>query len=374
MRRPDLDVWAGIVMALLFVATGVPVLLAQRAGSEVTAGPPWLWWTAYAGFLVGFLVSSWASEAWGPPRSVVAFSVPVVLGPVVVLLAPGGGWTPILLVFTAALSAYIVGRRVTAGIVVGNTAVAMVGPWIRGGEGWEIVLTGVLYLLIQIVSVLGVVGEQRERAARRALAEAHTELRATSTLLADTSRAAERLRIARDLHDVIGHQVTALALELEVASHHSTPPAAEHVSRSRAIAKDLLANLRSTVGQLRDETPELGPALERVVADLPDPQVHLRVDDGLQVDEARRTALVRCVQEIVTNAIRHAEAENLWIDVAAGPDGGTVLSARDDGRGTRELTPGNGLTGLRERVEGLGGHAAFSSNGGFHVVATVPAP
>lgn len=371
MRRPDLDVWAGIVMALLCVATGVPVLVAQRAGIEVTTGPPWLWWTAFGGFVVGYLGSSWGTEALAPPWSTAAFGVPVVLGPVVVLLAPGAGWLSILLVFTAALSAYVVGRRTTAAIVGGNTVVAMAAA---RGEGWEVAVTGLLYLLLQVLSVIGVAVEQRERSTRRALAEAHTELRATSALLADSSRAAERLRIARDLHDVIGHQVTALALELEVASHRSTPPAAEHVARARGIAKDLLADLRRTVGQLRDETPDLGVALERIVADLPRPEVHLRVDDGLRVDEATRTALVRCVQEIVTNAIRHASAENVWIEVTAGPDGDLVLTARDDGRGSRDLTLGNGLTGLRERVEALGGHARFGSDRGFEVVATVPAP
>jgi signal transduction histidine kinase len=102
--------------------------------------------------------------------------------------------------------------------------------------------------------------------------------------------------------------------------------------------------------------------------------VHLRIDDRLQVDEACRTALVRCVQEIVTNTIRHADAANLWIDVARAEDGQVVLTARDDGRGVRHLAHGNGLTGIRERVEGLGGSVRFSGHRGFEVVAKVPLP
>lgn len=209
---------------------------------------------------------------------------------------------------------------------------------------------------------------------RRRLAAAHTELRATSALLEDSSRANERLRIARDLHDVVGHQVTALALELEVASHQSSPPASEHVTRARRIAKDLLADMRATVGELRDESPDLRTALEAIVTDLPQPHVHLHIAEEVRIDGPRLTTLVRCVQEIVTNAIRHAEAANLWIDITTNGAGGTVLRARDDGRGAPSLTPGNGLTGINERVEQRGGHTRFTSAEGFHVVAEIPAP
>lgn len=310
-----------------------------------------------------------------PPRLLLgAFAMQIVFGPAVVLLAPGSGWVPILLVFTAALSGYIVPPRTTVAIVGGNAVVAGAAAWLAGGGALEIGMTALLYLMLQALSATAVVIQQREEEGRRRLAEAHTELRATAALLADSSRATERLRIARDLHDVVGHQVTALALELEVASHRSTPPASTRVARARMIAKDLLTDMRATVGELRDGTTDPRAALEAVVTDLPRPEVHLRVADDVAVDGERLTALVRCVQEIVTNAIRHADATSLWIDVEVDEDGSTVLRARDDGRGARQLVQGNGLTGLRERMEALGGHARFSSDRGFQVVTMVPPP
>ncbi len=230
-------------------------------------------------------------------------------------------------------------------IVAGNTAIVGLAAAMAGNGAAGVVLTAGVYLLLQGVSVLGVVSEQRHKAARLQLAQAHTELRATTALLDVSSRTAERLRISRDLHDVIGHQVTALALELEVASHHAQPPASAHVARARSIAKDLLTDLRATVGALRDTVPELAPALEAVTADLPSPRVHLQVEEGAMVGEDRRTAVVRCVQEIVTNAIRHSDADNLWIDVTVDGDGRLVLSAHDDGRGARDLAAGQRADG-----------------------------
>jgi signal transduction histidine kinase len=78
------------------------------------------------------------------------------------------------------------------------------------------------------------------------------------------------------------------------------------------------------------------------------------------------------VQEIVTNTIRHADARELRIEVRSDPDG-IVLRAGDDGRGARDLQPGNGLRGLRERFESLGGDVTFDGSQGFGVTAKVPA-
>lgn len=374
MRRLDPDVGAGIVGTLICVAVGVPVAVVHASGGRFTLGPPWLWWLAFAGFVAAQIVSTWL-EAGLTRRVVVSvFGAQVVLGAAVVLLAPRAGWTPILLVYTTAFSAYVVTWRVTAAIAVGNTAVAGAAAYVHSGSWAEALLTALLYLLLQLGSVLGVTAQRRETAMRRQLSEAHVELRAASALLARSSRADERLRIARELHDLIGHQLTALTLELEVAAHHSTPPASEHVTRAGRVARELLGDVRATVGELRRRAPDLRETLEQIVADLPRPAVHLRIGDRVRVDEERTTALVRCVQEVLTNTIRHSEARHLWIEIDVDEDGGTTLSARDDGWTTGSVVPGNGLRGISERFEQLGGRASFAMDQGFRVAARVPAP
>ena len=373
LRRIDPDVVTGVLIFVLCAVVGLPIAVLQLTGQDPTLGPIWLWWATFALYLASYATGMWMLGLHRSTAMRVLLGVQVVTGPAAVLLAPdGAGWIPILLVFTAATSVYVVSRWTTAAIILLNTVV--VGIASVGQGEIEIAFSAGLYLLIQAVSVLAIDGQLREERVSRELAETHTELRATTALLADRSRQAERLRIARDLHDVVGHQLTALALELEIASHHADDgPAGDHVARSRDLVKDLLGDVRATVGELREQPLSLRDTLEAIASDLPRPQVHVVVDEAVTLDDERATTLVRCAQEIVTNAIRHSDAHNLWLTVTPDDDGGVRLTGRDDGAGTSDLALGNGLQGLRERVEQLGGRATFTSTPSFEVVAQLPA-
>jgi signal transduction histidine kinase len=98
------------------------------------------------------------------------------------------------------------------------------------------------------------------------------------------------------------------------------------------------------------------------------------VPDDLRLDDPERAhALLRCAQEVLTNAVRHAGARNVWLELAGGPEG-LELRARDDGRGAEAVRSGNGLNGMRERLEALGGRLAVESGPGrgFQVTAWLP--
>jgi len=377
VRRTDLLALAVALPVTLGLITGVPVAVLQAQGEQVTRGPAWLWWMLLVGFLVAFTLAEFLSDHPRRLLAVGSFVVQAVLGVAVILLiGQGVGFANVILVFGAALSCQVLPRWATAVLVAVNTIIA--GFATSSAGGWlEPALTALFYLFIQIVSVASVISWQRQQAVSQDLAEAHVQLSATSALLADSTRSAERLRIARDLHDVAGHQLTALALELEVAAHRAEPPAQEHVIRARNIATDLLDNVRDVVSDLRDDSGDLRQTLERVVAAVPAPAVHLSVGEDVVADEARTTALVRAVQEIAANTIRHArEAENLWIELTR-ENGNLVLSAADDGWGATDFALGNGLRGIRERAEQLGGTARFlrssSTRGGFATRLEVPA-
>ncbi|MFC5747429.1 sensor histidine kinase [Actinomadura rugatobispora] len=370
MADSHLERWGAASLLAVCLLIGTPVLLAQLAGDRPTIGPPWLWWCCYLGFL-GLLTLTFRDDV---PRGAPLPVAVAVAGAATVLTAPRAGWTSILLVFVAGLAAHLASRRVTVAVVAANSAVAATAAVLLDGTFAEVALTGLIYGTLQVCTVWAVRSEQRETAARRRLAVANAELRATSALLAESSRAGERLRIARELHDLLGHQLTALALELEVAAHRSEPPARAHVERARGLAKELLGDVRTAVGELRAGTPDLGRALAAIVADLPRPRVHLDVDAAVDADEACTAALIRCVQEAVTNTIRHGDAENLWIEVGRSGTGEIVLTARDDGRGASVLRLGHGLTGVRERIGQLGGTVAFDTRSGFTLSARVPAP
>ena len=374
MSDRNLEQWAGAVGIAVCLLIGLPVLIDQvfDDGGVVT-GPWWIWWICYFGFITAY-VSIWfvpEQVRWLTSHRLLAAQS--LLASAAVLLSSSAGWTAILLVFTAASAAYFISARTLGLLIAAHSSVVALAAWINGSTLTGIALAALIYAMLQVCSVLSVSSQIRETAARTELAATNVQLRTATALLAESSRAEERLRIARELHDLVGHQLTALVLELEVAIHRDGPQAREHVTRSRGLAKDLLSDVRIAVGELRTRSPQLRAAIDSIVADLPRPRVHLQVDETVEVDEERTRTLIRCVQEIVTNTIRHAGADNLWIDIVRTDEGQVVLRTRDDGRGAPVLRLGHGLTGLRERVQQLGGSVSFASQRGFRVVAEMPA-
>ena len=217
---------------------------------------------------------------------------------------------------------------------------------------------------------------RREAESTRALAQTNRELRAAQAIIANTVRGAERLRISRELHDAWGHELTALGLQLEIASHVTEPgPARDHVLQAKGLSTALLAKVRDVVATLRDaERGDLKDALEALAHSVPRPAIHVEIAPGLRVGPDRSHALIRCAQEAVTNAVKHADAANLWLEVTADGEG-VRLVARNDGK-TRPAAsaPGSGLIGMRERMESLGGKLAVRTGGdtGFTVDAWLP--
>jgi len=211
--------------------------------------------------------------------------------------------------------------------------------------------------------------------ARADVRRVNAQLMATQALLAENTRIAERVRISRDLHDVIGHHLTALTLNLEVASHTSQGQAQEHVHKAASVARLLLGDVREVVTDLRRvDQVNLKQALETLAQGVPELQIELDVPDQLaQTDPQRAQALLRCAQELITNTVRHAQAQSLSMSLAQ-TDDGVVLIAQDDGAGTEELMPGNGINGMRERLKELGGRLDISTgpNIGFRVRAWLP--
>jgi signal transduction histidine kinase len=137
----------------------------------------------------------------------------------------------------------------------------------------------------------------------------------------------------------------------------------------------MLSDVRDVVGTLRREACTDAVALIRPLCrNIGDLAVHLEVPETpLPLDAIRAEALVRCVQEVITNTLKHATARNLWITLAS-VTGGMTVRTWDDGRGTQQLQPGTGLTGMRERFEQFGGEVAIATNAGrgFALQAFVP--
>ena len=134
-----------------------------------------------------------------------------------------------------------------------NVALALVISQINGVDLADAALLAGLFLGVSLFAFTASVVGMHNIRARDELRKVNSELRATQALLAENTRIAERVRIARELHDLVGHHLTALTLNLEVVTHLVDGKSLEHVQQAHALAKLLLADVREVVSDMRDD-------------------------------------------------------------------------------------------------------------------------
>ena len=288
----------------------------------------------------------------------------------------GSGLGSILMMVAAGVIPWMLPARYgVLWLLVSQLAVAPVYYVLLRFPLFEAVMQSLLYggfsMFIFVTSLVA----RQQTDAREEQRQLNTELRATRVLLAESARVNERTRISRELHDLLGHHLTALSLNLEVAGHITEGRAQEHVHQAHTLAKLLLTDVREAVSQLRDSGAiDLAAALRPLTQRVPSLDIHLDVPSPLNVEDPERAhVLLRCTQEIITNAVRHAGARNLWITVRR-EAGGVSLEARDDGDGADGIMVGNGLRGMRERLQQCGGELQIETHRGqgFRLRASVP--
>ena len=198
----------------------------------------------------------------------------------------------------------------------------------------------------------------------------------------------ERTRLARELHDSLGHRLTVAVVQLEGAQRlipNKPDQATEMIATMRDELKSALADLRLTVTAMRAPIPE-NQRLESALLALSE---SFQQNTGLAthfvppqdfpvLPEAYRLAFYRAAQEGLTNIQRHANAQNACIQINADRANLTLI-VEDDGRGFDQHTQNNhgaGLLGLRERAEGLGGQIQIGerTGGGMRLSFVVPMP
>ncbi|WP_414576697.1 sensor histidine kinase [Stenotrophomonas sp. FR024] len=290
----------------------------------------------------------------------------------------GSGLGSILMMVAAGVIPWMLSARLCVlWLLVSQLAVAPVYYILLNFPLFEAVMQSLLYGgFSMFIFVTSLVARQQTQA-RDEQRRLNSELRATRALLAESARVNERTRISRELHDLLGHQLTALTLNLEVAGHLAEGQALDHVKRSHALAKLLLGNVREVVSQLRETGAiDLAAALRPLTENVPSLDIQLEIEDPLNVEDPQRAhVLLRCTQEIITNAVRHAGARHLWIKVYREAPDRVVVEARDDGVGADMVNVGNGLRGMRERLQQCGGQLQVETlpGEGFRLRATVPA-
>jgi signal transduction histidine kinase len=208
--------------------------------------------------------------------------------------------------------------------------------------------------------------------ARGELARSNAELVSMQSFVAETVRDRERLRIARDLHDVTGHKLTALKINLQIMQQRVKDNAElrDFVDRSAQIADDLLSDTRVIVRQISGaEGLALGESLAKLASLLPDGMITVELEDGLRVQSGEvARLLLRAGQEGTSNALRHGGANRIQLSLRRIADR-FVMRIIDNGRGLRGKPAGFGRSQLAARVKELNGeyrlidHAATGGTG-----------
>jgi signal transduction histidine kinase len=353
---------------LTWILIGIPSVLWEAEFRSLFAPRAAILFGAFILFIVAFLFG--ARSDCGKGVRLAMLVIETLAAYACVALQPTG-FQPVLLVIIAAQLGSFPPRYAIGGIAFNSIVLA----FIMANNGGSPVIYGMVYFAFSLFALFSMHVAHSEMEARKSLAEANAELRMTTELLEISSRTSERLRIARDLHDLLGHHLTALSLNLEVASHLSSGEAKEHVEKSKGIAKQLLVDVREVVSRLRNDEPvDLTSSLESLRDVMVAPSLHLDYPHELAVADANVAQVaLRTVQEIVTNAVRHSGARNLWLKLATA-DRALSIDARDDGTGVDNIRFGNGLLGLRERVEQIRGTFEVTSmrGHGFSVHVTLP--
>lgn len=244
----------------------------------------------------------------------------------------------------------------------------------------------ILCCIIIIVSKEEIIEKNLEL--NRRLEIANTDLQRTNEelekSLMDNAKLAEireRNRIAREIHDTLGHTLTGLAAGIDACialAGDDKPALRNQLNLLSKVSRNGIKDIRMSVSSLRPDAPErlnLKSAIEELVENTKRVAgVNIKLDCdtiNLKFDEDEEMAIYRIVQESLTNAIRHGRAKN--IDVSIKKNYGSInLLICDDGIGCENIKAGFGLRHIRERVNMLKGQVNFSSEEGFKVEAMIP--
>ncbi|MXV49165.1 sensor histidine kinase [Xanthomonas sp. LMG 8993] len=344
------------------------------------ASPQGAWrWGVLAGFTALFLLHTVLPSLHTVLPSLhalrtVATLLQAVLALLLVWMEPRVGTAPVLLVMLVAqagmtwppVRVLLLALVLNAGMYALLVQAGFERPWLIVG----------IYAGFQAFAALTAHYARSAERARDALAYVNADLLATRALLADSARDAERLRLARELHDVAGHKLTAMRINLRLLGADPVLARRDEVAVVEQLSAELLSDIRNVVQSLRDDQGlDLQTALRALAAPFPRPALRLQIDPAVRITDARvAELLLRLVQEALTNAVRHADANEVAVHLhCAGAQ--LQVDICDDGRRAERIREGNGITGMRERLAALHGQLELgrTPTGGMHLMARLPA-
>lgn len=232
----------------------------------------------------------------------------------------------------------------------------------------------ILILIVAIFAQYNSQEKEKKDMLYRELLDAHKKLKEYIDEVQRLSAVEERNRIARDIHDNLGHSMTALIMQLQMAEHYlmtDSPKSQELIADSVKAAKDNLSGIREVVETLRGtgqyaSTADALQGLAKKFSESTGTAIDLKIEGTMPDDQKKFNAIYHILQEAMTNAVRHGKASEILAEINYFDDVVQFI-IRDNGIGADNITEGYGMRGIRERVKELNGDVEFKSENGFIV-------
>ncbi len=239
-------------------------------------------------------------------------------------------------------------------------------------------LINILILIVAIFAQHNKLEKEKKDILYKELLYAHKQLKEYTDEVRRLSVVEERNRIARDIHDSLGHNMTALIMQLQMAEHFiksDFPKSQELLANSIKTAKDSLSGIREVVETLRGAKTSLTSekalkVLAEEFSEKTGTEIKLNIHGKLINKSKADESMYYILQEGLTNAVRHGNAANIWVDLDY-TDSSVKFSIKDNGKGAKKLVEGFGIKGIRERVKAFNGNVEFKSDNGFEITGII---
>ncbi|HWR67061.1 MAG TPA: sensor histidine kinase [Bellilinea sp.] len=323
--------------------------------------------------------------------SIAYFVVQILLGGLIVYLGKGAGFNALVLMPLAGHAVILLPRRTgyVALFIITFSYVAAVyafsGSVATVWQGLPIFVAGLIFIVVFTQMALN------EEASRREVERLLNELTAVNQRLReyaiqaeDLATVKERNRLAREIHDGLGHYLTTIFMQIQAVRaviDNDKGRADSILAKAQNLTHEALADVRQSVAALRSPidnhellTEMIGGLLEGARNAGIEPELIVTGDEP-ELNPQTRWTLYRAAQEGISNTCKHAMASHLWIKLDFSQDACVQLDVEDNGIGPGDYKEGFGIMGLKERVSSVGGELQIgsSSSGGFEFNIKVPA-
>ena len=249
------------------------------------------------------------------------------------------------------------------------------------GKNFLYSLNIVVFMISLLFYILSAITERhRIEEELRMASQANRELNSYLALSEKIAEDRERKRIAREIHDTLGHALTGISAGIDavkVLVDIDTNRAKEQLNNVSVVVRDGIRDVRGSLNKMRPgalENNTLKEALIKIIREyeaISNLEIHLRYEwDNIDLDIAKEDIVFRVIQESITNSVRHGHAKTIWIELLE--EESYVMTIQDDGVGFDELHYGYGLKQMQERLMIIGGSVCFENRDGFYTHIEIP--